>query len=1079
MKTKEETIEGFRLSPQQKRLWALQQNSLREPYRAQCAIQIEGDLQGEQLHRAVEQVVSRHEILRTRFSRLSAVTFPLQIVDPPARITITPNNLSEMPSKEQASFVDNLLLETRRRPLALHSSSALELCHVVLTPQHHVLLVTLPALCSDSISLKNFFNELIYWMTTTEHTEAITSEPLQYADLSQWQLEIQESPEAETGKRFWQNLCYPSFTRLTLPFESSTAPSPNFSPTCYPIPVEEETIKDIERLGTAHKISPSTFLLACWFILLCRITGQSNLVVGNYFHGRSQEELKDALGLFGKFLPIQINLHNNWRFPDILEHIKRSTDEGEHWHEFFDWDFLNHPDNKEGNVGFFPFSFHYEEQVTPIIVGSHAFSLLKQYTCIDRYHLKLFCIREGNTLSVQLHYDRHALTKTDIPRLAQQFLTVLQNVLSNPGTLISTIQIMTHHEREQILIGFNRTERETSFHQRIHQRFETQVTESPDHIAIVFEDRYLTYAELNMRANRVAHYLQRHGVGHDVVVGLCLNRSLDMIIGLLGILKAGGAYLALDATLPIDRIKYMLQVAHAPFMVTQKEWREKLSTTCLPFLSLDSDWEVVARESHNNPNAQTCSKNLAYILFTSGSTGKPKGVAVEHRQLLHYVDGVLDRLALPPESTFATLSPLTADLGHTMLYPSLSIGGTLHILSEEQVNDAIALARYFQRHHPDCLKIVPSHLDALLAHQQSGVVLPHLRLVVGGESCHWSLVKTVQTLMPECQVINHYGPTETTVGVATHRVEHGDHSPHAPSGVPIGRPLPNTQIYLLDNHFQPVPIGVSGQLFVSGHGVTRGYASQPSLTAERFLPNPFATDPGTRMYRTGDLARYDPEGTLDFLGRADHQVKIRGYRIELDEIEMTIRDHPAVQEAAVIIDTMTFHDPRLVAYIVTRQSFSLSHRELQYFLNESLPSYMVPNTFMFLQVLPRTANGKIDRQALPSLNLSAPTCAHAVVAPRNMIEEGLVKILKEILRLEQVSIHQNFLELGGNSLSAIKLIAEIKARLNLDLQFRDLFDHPTVAGIAEKLIGQHHNYSSETAIQPGTHGTQDREEGWL
>ena len=1079
MKAEEETIEGFRLSPQQKRLWILQQNTQREPYRAQCAIQIDGKLNPERLQQAIEQVVSRHEILRTRFSQISGVTLPLQIVEPPAKIIISPYDFSGISAKDQMSHIDSLFFEARQHSLALHTSLPLKISHIGLAPQRHVLLVTLPALCSDSISLENFFSELIFSLRSNEHAEGMATEPLQYADLSQWQLEMQESPEAETGKTYWQNQKYPSLARYKLPFESIQTQSPNFSPTSFPIPIEQETVKDMERFVSTQQTSPSTFLFACWFILLWRITGESKLVVGNYFHGRSHAELKNALGLFGKYLPVQLILDNDTRFTDFLDRSEQAMHEGEQWHEYFDWDLLLRPDSNERSLGFSPFTFHYEEHVAPIIVGSHTFSLFKQYTCIDRFHLKLSCVHEDNSLSVDLYYDSQSIIKTDIPRLAQQFHTVLKSVLRNPETLVSEIQVMGDAEREQILIEFNRTEKDIPSHQSIHQLFEAQVTETPDRIAIACEDRNVTYGELNMRANQVAHYLQRHGVGHDVVVGLCLNRSLEMIIGLLGILKAGGAYLPLDATLPIERIEYMLQVANAPFILTQEDWREKLANIALPLLSLDSAWEIEAKESQENPKGQGCSRNLVYILFTSGSTGKPKGVAVEHRQLLHYVDGVLDRLTLPPGSSFATLSPLTADLGNTMLYPCLSTGGTLHILSEEQANDAPALARYFQRHHPDCLKIVPSHLEALLTNQKSGVILPRLRLVLGGESCHWSLVKRVQTLMPESLVMNHYGPTETTVGVTTHRLEVCDQDQNFSSVVPIGRPLPNTQIYLLDKHLRPVPIGVVGQLYVSGHGVTRGYATRSSLTAERYLPNPFTSNPGTRMYRTGDLARFHPDGPLDFLGRADHQVKIRGYRIELGEIEMVLRGHPAVQEAAVILHNDSFHDPQLVAYIVANQHFSLSHTELQFFLTHALPNYMVPTTIVFLNVLPRTSNGKVDRQALPSPNLSTVNLVHAIVAPRNIIEEQLMTIWQEVLHVDQVSIYHNFLELGGNSLLAIKLIAAIKARLNLDLLFRDLFDHPTVAGLAETLMNRHVIPTQDIDIQQVSTSVQDREEGWL
>lgn len=1079
MTAEEESIEGFRLSPQQKRLWLLQRNTQSAPYRAQCAIRIQGELKTDLLQQAIEQVVDRHEILRTRFSQISGITLPLQIINPTARILLRTYNLSGIPLKDQESEIEKLLLETRQHPLELNKAQPLEFGLVYLATQHHVLLITFPALCSDAVSLENFVGELSCRLAASGQTENLAMEPWQYADLSQWQLEIFESPEAETGKTYWQNMQYSSLGRLKLPFKTIRTPFREFCPTNWSIPMDRETFREIERLVNIHQTSTSVFLLTCWMILLWRITGQSNMIIGNYFHGRSHEELQGALGLFGKYLPVQCFLDKDSTFADVLKKVEQSTRDGEQWHEYFDWDLIARSDTNAEALGFFPFIFHYEERAAPVVVETLKFFLFKHYTCIDRFHLNLSCVREEDTLVVDLHYDSHVSNMGDIQRLAQQFQTVLTNVLRLPNTLVSEIKVVSNDERRQVLIEFNRTKKDFPFHQGIHQYFEAQVACTPDRIAVVYEGKYVTYAELNARANQVAHYLRRQGIGPDAVVGLCLSRSLEMIVGLLGILKADGAYLPLDTTLPRERLQYMVKQAQASICLIQEDWLEKLAGPYAAFLCLDSAGEILAKESQQNPEGQFCSRNLVYILFTSGSTGRPKGVAVEHRQLLHYVDGILDRLTLSPESSFATVSPLTADLGNTMLYPSLCTGGTLHILSENRASEPQALAEYFQQHHPDCLKIVPSHLEALLTDPIPGGVLPSRRLILGGETCHWPLVKKVQTLMPECVVINHYGPTETTVGVTTHRVEHGDQDQDDSVAVPIGRPLANTQIYLLDVHLNPVPIGAVGELYVSGHGVARGYATLATLTAERFLPNPFGNAPGTRMYRTGDLARYRSDGTIDFSGRADHQIKARGYRIELGEIEMVLRDHAAVKEAVVILREDTFHDQQLVAYIVTKQNCSLTYTELRFFLHQRLPDYMVPGSAMFLGVLPLTSNGKIDRQALPSPTLRPSHQPHAIVAPRTPMEKQLIEIWQEVLHIDQISVHDNFLELGGNSLLAIKLIAGIRARFNLEVLFRDLFYQPTVAGLAEKLVKRDNIPARNISLQHTLSGPQGREEGFL
>ena len=418
---------------------------------------------------------------------------------------------------------------------------------------------------------------------------------------------------------------------------------------------------------------------------------------------------------------------------------------------------------------------------------------------------------------------------------------------------------------------------------------------------MVWEDQSLTYHELNTRANQLAHYLQRHGVGPEVRVGLCLNRSIEMIVAVLGIFKAGGAYVPMDPNYPQERLAFMAKDADLRVILTQEKFQEHLSHLGGEHIHLDADWPVIGQEKESNPVSQGSADSLAYVIFTSGSTGRPKGVEVEHRQVLNYVDGILEQLKLPAGSSFAMVSPLTADLGNTMLYPALATGGTLHIISEDRATDSVALGAYFQHHQPDCLKIVPSHLASLLMGPTPAEVLPQKRLFVGGEACQWQLVEKVQALKPGCRVINHYGPTETTVGVTTHQVEATDRTTrHSPS-VPIGRPLPNSQLYILDEHKNPVPLGVAGEVYIGGRGLARGYAGAPELTAEKFVPHPYSAEPGARLYKTGDRAKFQPDGTIEFLGRIDHQVKLRGFRIELGEIETVLNQHKRVQAAAVVV----------------------------------------------------------------------------------------------------------------------------------------------------------------------------------
>ena len=478
----------------------------------------------------------------------------------------------------------------------------------------------------------------------------------------------------------------------------------------------------------------------------------------------------------------------------------------------------------------------------------------------------------------------------------------------------------------------------------------------------------------------------------------------------------------------------------------------------MPTVCLDSDWHIVAEQLETNLPCEVTPENLAYVVYTSGSTGKPKGVAVEHRQLFNYLQSILEKLNLAADSSFATVSTFAADLGNTSIFPALSVGGCLHIISQERATNPEALIEYCDRHTIDCLKIVPSHLMALLSASQPEKILPRKRLVIGGEALSSDLVKTLRQYSEDCQIINHYGPSETTVGVSTFSIN-TDSNWEVSDIVTIGRPLGNTQIYILDHYLQPVPIGVSGEIYIGGNNLTRGYINHPEITSEKFIHNPFSDQLGSRLYKTGDLARYLPDANIEFLGRADHQVKIRGFRIELPEIESVIRQHPKIKENIVLTKEEQSGTKALVAYFVSTDKSELSNNELRDFLQEKLPDYMIPSTFVLLKALPLTPNGKIDRQALPSPESINPELAVKFVAPHNSTEQTIAKTWSEVLNIERVGIYDNFFELGGNSLLIIQLSAKLQQRFNRKVSANDIFQNPTVSTLA-KYFSQADNQQS-------------------
>ncbi|MEM9487465.1 MAG: amino acid adenylation domain-containing protein, partial [Cyanobacteria bacterium P01_F01_bin.116] len=640
------------------------------------------------------------------------------------------------------------------------------------------------------------------------------------------------------------------------------------------------------------------------------------------------------------------------------------------WQELNDWqDYF--PGESSATL---PVGFEFIAQPAALSAAGVEFSLDQTQVYAEAPELKLTAIQRGQRLVLEFHYDQTVMGEGAIAALSIQLQTLLANVSQQPTAPINSFKLtdtpLTPLSSSKLLQDVPDL--------CIHQRIEQQTEQNPDVLALIYEDQQLTYQELNSRANQLAHHLQQLGARPEVPVALYLERSPELLIALLAILKTGATYLPIDLALPGSGVGYRVEDSQATILVTRQQLIGETDVSS-KVVCLDNDGDAIAQQSNANLTSTVTPANLAYIIYTSGSTGQPKGVTVEHRQLLSYVDSAIDRLELPAAGHYATVSTIAADLGHTMIFPCLCQGGTLHLIAAERVGDAQALVDYTQQHPIDCLKIVPSHLKALLQTSQPEQVLPRQRLVLGGETCPWSLMEQLQQLAPNCQCFNHYGPTETTVGALTYTVDASAQS--TATTVPIGQALTNSQVYLLDPDLNPVPMGIPGEVYIGGNGVTRGYLRRPGLTADRFIPDPFSDQPGTCMYRTGDLARYHPDGNLEFLRRVDLQVKLHGFRIELGEIEAQLIQHPDVQAASAIVREDDPDNPLLVAYVVPTAETNLDSTEFRPFLRQRLPNYMIPSLFVTLSTLPLTPNGKVDRRALPAPERIRPELAKQYVAP--------------------------------------------------------------------------------------------------
>jgi len=655
-------------------------------------------------------------------------------------------------------------------------------------------------------------------------------------------------------------------------------------------------------------------------------------------------------------------------------------------------------------------------------------------------------VSPGSELLVKIVYDSGRFQTATITRMLGHFQTLLQATVANPDARLSELPLLTEPERHQLLVEWNATRTDYPRNKCIHELFEEQVERTPDAMALIFENRQLTYRELNRRANQLAHYLRKLGVGPEVLVGLCMERSLEMVIGLLGILKAGGAYVALDPAYPKERLAFMVGDTGISVLLTQRRMTPVISSFTLKTLFLDSDWGAVSREDDQNRPAGSTADNRAYVMYTSGSTGTPKGIEVIHRSVLRLVVQT-NYATLDGKETFLHLAPISFDASTFELWAALLNGATC-IVYPPDVPSTDKLAYLIRRHSVSTLWLTASLFNAVID-EDPQALRGISQLLIGGEQLSVAHVRRAQENLEGTQIINGYGPTENTTFTCCYSIPRG--LARDTTTIPIGRPIANTEAYILDKQLQLVPVGVPGELFTGGDGLARGYLNRPDLTREKFIPHPFSTEPGARLYKTGDLVRYSPDGNIEFLGRIDHQVKIRGFRIELGEIESVLGRHEAVREVVVMAREDVPGDKRLVAYLIPEGEQAPSVSVLRQHVKEKLPDYMVPNAFVMLAKFPLTPNGKMDRRALPAPEHTRPELEETYVAPRTPVEQSLAEIWANVLGVERVGVNDNFFELGGNSLLAVKLFVRIRQWSSIDLPLATLFRSPTIRALAELL----------------------------
>lgn len=1044
-----EFIQGFRLSPQQSRLWSLQQES--RVYTAQCATRLEGSIQPDELRRALLTIIDRHEILRTVYYRHPGIKIPVQVVLDSLAPSWHCVDLGGMNAELQLKKVEEIIEEEKNYPFDFEHGPLLRSALITLSSREALLALTLPSLCADAHTLKNLVYEISRCCVTPAQQQGPDDDTLQYIQFAEWQNDLLDNDENDSAKQHWDNLTSVARSGLKLPLERKSSGDNHFDPATVVLNLSSDAADRAGTIAQKYHTSLAVVLLACWQGLLYRLTGQADIAVACLVDGRKHDILNGAFGLLAKLAPVGCHFEESPTFSQILRQVDKGVANAIAWQEYFAWDDSLQTSQDELQQAFPPVAFCFQEPLTKFSTGGVSFSPYKQCAYIDRFNMQLSCNLFDSSIAAEFHYDSSRFGRRDVEQIALSFSTLLNQALRYPEAPIDELNVISEADRHRLLVDFNQTAFDYPDDKCLHQLFEEQVEAAPDKTAVAFAEQRVSYAELDARANRLAHLLRRLGAGPDRLVGLCTERSIDMIVGLLGILKSGSAYLPLDPEQPKARLAHMVEETQAALLVTQHEMLERLPDFHGRIICIDKDQPEFYNEPATRPSSINVPENLVYVIYTSGSTGVPKGVAVSHRSVVNYATFLCDRLGLKNSTSFATVSTISADLGNTCILPALISGGCIHVLSYDVATDPTLFADYISKNRVDVLKIVPSHLSSLLPGTAIKDVLPREHLILGGEALSLDLAKRLLDQSGDCKVTNHYGPTESTVGSLVLRQGEEDDYYDITSTVPIGRPISNTEVYILDSKLRPVPIGVAGEIYIGGAGLARCYINQPGQTAERFMPNQFSQSPGARLYKTGDMARYLTDGKVEFLGRADHQVKIRGLRIELQEVQAAMSKFPGLRDVVIQPREDQPGQLRLVAYLCMGQNLKPNVTDLRNFLSKTLPEYMIPSAFVFLDSLPLSANGKVDRNALPAPDQVRPELAKGFVAPHTSIEELLAGIWIELLDLERVGIYDDFFELGGHSLLVTRLTSRIRQVFEVELPLQQVFRASTIAELAESI----------------------------
>jgi amino acid adenylation domain-containing protein len=1038
------------LSFAQESLWLIQQLAPENTaYNLIHALRLVGDLNLAALEQSLQEIINRHETLRTTFRVVEGQ--PRQIIAPTLQAPLSVVDVASFPEPERATQARALMDAEIARPFDLAQGPLLRVTLLRLSEQESILLLLLHHTISDEWSQNIFAQELttLYKAFTANESSPLPELPIQYADYALWQRErLQAEDHLSSLLDYWKKQLSGATAVLELPTDHPRPTVQTFRGAQVSFRVSSAVTERLRLLGKEEQTSLFMTLLASFQALLARYTSRDDILVGSPIANRNRPETAGMIGYLVNMLVLRADCSGAPSFRQLLRQV-RATALDAYAHQELPFEKLVEAVQPERSLSYNPIFqvlFQVENETpTSFETGGLTWQTQETTNYTSQFDLQLSIHEKADHLSGYFKYSADLFEPATIERMCSHWQTLLEEAVAAPDQPFTTLPLLTAPERQQLLLEANATARPDFLDQCYSPLFEAQVERTPDATAVIDEaGASLTYRQLNERANQLAQYLRQQAVGPEVLVGLCVDRSVDMLVGLLGILKAGGAYVPLDPTYPTERLAFMLEDSQATVLVTQEALRAQLPVGNLKVVSLDGDQASLAQQPRENLPLAAEPDNLAYVIYTSGSTGKPKGVQVLQRALVNFLRSMQQQPGLTADDRLLAVTTLSFDIAGLELWLPLLVGAQIILISRDTAANGAALAQALERSQATVMQATPVTWRLLLETGWQGN--PTLKALCGGEALPQDLARQ---LLTRCGALwNLYGPTETTIWSTARQITKDD------ALISIGRPIANTQVYVLDGQLQPVPVGVPGELYIGGDGLARGYLHRPELTSERFIPHPFSQTPGARLYRTGDLARFLTNGELEHLGRLDHQVKLRGFRIELGEIEAVLAQHPAVRQAVVVPRESGAGDKRLIAYVLPQEDQQVTMQALRPFLKEHLPDYMIPAACVVLEAFPQTPNGKIDRKALPAPEVGERAAGDGYVPPDLIEHYELIGIWEDLLNVKSIGIRDSFFELGGHSLLAAQMINRIELVFSKKIPLALFYADPTIEQLTTLLRQQ-------------------------